>query len=406
MFLHKTRKKGQACEKKNCGDDKPKLDDAEVLRRAQATLETHLPLNADGYCCTSETLYQVLIGVGVKKGTIESVCTELADAPDGETVRGYLNQQLRVEDLPQLERQINAALAANWPKKLRRGGPVEVAMDFHDRPYYGKTEQSKGLWVRGEAKDGTTRFYRVATAYAIVRGRRVTLAIRFVLPKDETVKVLGDLWRALRQRALRIGCLYLDKGFASVEVYDYLHKRQQAALIACPIRGKQGGTRALCKGNKSYRAEHTFKSGSGQLFTAQLSVCRVFATARRTGRHKRKASWLLFVQIHLNWAPEQCRERYRRRFGIETSYRLANKLLGWTTSPNPALRFVLMGLGFVLLNLWVHLCWEFTQVARRGGRFLKTTLFRQQRFINFLIRALERLYGYVSEITAPSAPLL
>jgi putative transposase len=376
------------------------------LRRAQATLEKHLPLAADGYCCTSETLYQVLIGVGVKQGTIESVCAELADAPDGETVRGYLNEQLRVEDLPRLERQINAALSANWPKKLRRGGPIEVAMDFHDRPYYGRSEQAEGLSVRGEAKAGTTRFYRVATAYAIVRGQRLTLGIRFVLPREETVEVLADLWRSLRQRALRISCLYLDKGFASVAVFDYLDQREQPALIACPIRGKKGGTRALCQGNKSSRAEHRFKSGSGELFTAQMSVCRVFTTAKRTGRHKREATWLLFVQIHLDWTPERCRQRYRRRFGIETSYRLTNKLLGWTTSPNPALRFVLLGLGFVLLNLWVDLCWEFTQVARRGGRRLKTALFRQQRFINFLMRALERLYGYISEITAPSAPLL
>ena len=37
---------------------------------------------------------------------------------------------------------------------------------------------------------------------------------------------------------------------------------------------------------------------------------------------------------------------------------------------------------------------------------LKATLFRQQRFINFLIRALERLYGCISTITAPSASLL
>lgn len=362
-------------------------------------------MEANGYSCTSETLYQVLIGVGVKKGTIESVCAELVGAPDGETVRGYLNEQLKVEDLPRLERQINAALAAHWPKKLRRCGPVEVAMDFHDRPYYGKSEQATGLWVRGEAKDGTTRFYRVATAYAIVRGQRVSLAIRFVLPKQETVEVLADLWRSLRQRALRISCLYLDKGFASVAVFDYLHRRQQPALIACPIRGKKGGTRALCKGNKSYCAEHTFKSG-GELFRAQISVCRIFTTARRTGRHKRQASWLLFVRIHLDWTPERCRQRYRKRFGIETSYRLTNKLLGWTTSPNPALRFVLLGLGFVLLNLWVHLCWEYTQFARRGGRIFKTELFRQQRFINFLIHALEHLYGYVSEITAPSVPLL
>jgi hypothetical protein len=392
--------------KKYCDDHKPKLDDAEVLRRAQATLEKHLPLEADGYCCTSQTLYQVLIGVGVKKGTIESVCAELADAPDGETIRTYLNEQLRVEDLPRLERQLNAALAAHWPKKLRRSGAVEVGMDFHDRPYYGKREQAEGLWVRGEAKAGTTRFYRVATAYAIVRGQRVTLAIRFVLPQAETVAVLADLWRGLRQRALRISCLYLDKGFASVAVFDYLQAREQPALIACPIRGKKGGTRALCQGDESYRTEHRFKSGSGEWFTAQMSVCRVFTTAKRTGRHKRQATWLLFVQIHLDWTPQRCRQRYRQRFGIETSYRLANKLLGWTTSPNPAWRFVLLGLGFVLLNLWVHLSWEFTQVARRGGRRLQAALFRQQRFINFLIRALERFYGYVSEITAPAVPLL
>ena len=164
--------------------------------------------------------------------------------------------------------------------------------------------------------------------------------------------------------------------------------------------------RALCQGNRSYCTEHRFKSGSGELFTAQMAVCRVFTTARRTRRRHRQASWLLFVQVHLDWTPEQCRQRYRHRFGIETSYWMANKELGWTTSPNPALRFVLVGLGFVLLNLWVHLCWEFTQVARRGGRRLNTELFRQQRFINFLIPALERIYGCVTEITAPSVPLL
>ena len=85
---------------------------------------------------------------------------------------------------------------------------------------------------------------------------------------------------------------------------------------------------------------------------------------------------------------------------------MANRLLGWTTSPNAAYRFVLMGLGFVLLNLWVHLCWQYTQVARRGGRDLARELFRQSRFIKFLIRALERLYGYVTAITAPAVPLL
>lgn len=391
---------------KNSPDDKPKLNDAEVLRRAQATLEKYLPLEADGYTVSSETLYQVLLGVVANKSTIEAVCAELADAPTGETVRGYINEQIKVEDLARLEQQLNAALAAHWPKKLRRGGAIEVAIDFHDRGYYGKTEQAAGLWVRGEARDGTTHFYRVATAYAIVRGQRVTLGLRFVLPEVKTVEVVADLWRGLRARALRIACFYFDKGFASVEVFEYLEKRQQPALIACPIRGKTGGTRALCTGRKSYRTQHTFNRGRRAQFTANVVVCRVFTTARRTKRHKRKATWLLFVAICLDWPPERCRQQYRKRFGIETSYRLTNKLLGWTTSPNPAYRFLLLGLGFVLLNLWVHLCWQFTQVARRGRRGFAAALFRQQRFLNFLRHALEDIYGRVSEITAPAVPLL
>jgi hypothetical protein len=88
--------------KKPRSEDKPKLNEVEVLRRAQATLEGHLPLEADGYCCTSATLYEVLIGVAAQRSTLESVCAELAGAPDGETIRGYLNEQLRVEELAEL----------------------------------------------------------------------------------------------------------------------------------------------------------------------------------------------------------------------------------------------------------------------------------------------------------------
>src|SRR5262249_58752520 len=117
------------------GNKRQNVEDAEGLGRARATWKKSLPMEAEGYSCTGETLHEVLIGVGVKQGTIESVCAELAQAPDGETIRGYLNEQLRVEDLPRLERQINGALAAHWPKKLRRAGPGEVAMDVHNRLY-------------------------------------------------------------------------------------------------------------------------------------------------------------------------------------------------------------------------------------------------------------------------------
>jgi IS4 transposase len=130
----------------------------------------------------------------------------------------------------------------------------------------------------------------------------------------------------------------------------------------------------------------------------------VFTTARRTGRHVRQAAWLVFVQIHLALSPRYARHLYRRRFGIETSYRGEGQVRGWTTAKNPAYRFVLIALAFVLLNVWIQLRWLFTQVPRRGGRWLDTPRFQLTRFAKFLQRALEAWYGCVRTITAPALP--
>jgi hypothetical protein len=386
-------------------DDTLKLNDVKVLNHARETLREYLPVEAQGYSCSTEDLLNVLLGVAANRGTVEAVCADLVGSPDPETIRTYFKEQLCVEDLPKLEHQLNAALAAEIPKRLWRQAQ-EVAADFHDRPYYGKTPQDKGLWVRGQAKDGTTRFYRVATAYVIRKHLRVTLAIHFVVPDDDTVTVLTVLRKRLKTLGIQVACWYLDRGFDSVAVMDSLNRDGQPAIIACTIRGKSGGTRALCRGRKSYRTDYTFQSADGATFTATLAVCRVFTTAKRTRRHKRKADWMIFILIQLDWLPRRARRQYRRRFGIETSYRCAGKVRGWTTSPNAAYRFVLIALSFVLLNVWVGLRWLFTQVPHRGRRRLDTKRFELSRFAKFILRALERQYDCVHEIIAPAAPRL
>jgi putative transposase len=382
--------------------DTLELTDQEVLLHAQESLKEYLPLEAEGYKCMTDDLLRVLMGVAVNRGTVESVCAELAGTPDPQTIRGYLNEQLRVEELPELEQKLNQALAAEVPPRVRRHAQ-EVAIDYHDRPYYGKGEQREELWGRGKAKDGTTRFYRVATAYVILKGLRVTLALHFVLPAEDTVSVLDLLLKRVKAQGIRLSCLLLDKGFESVAVMEYLTRQGQPALIACAVRGTTGGTRALCQGRRSYGTQYTFQGAHGPL-SASVIVCRVFPTARRTGRHPRHAAWLLFVQIHLHLSPRYARHLYRGRFGIETSYRCSGRVRGWTTAKNPAYRFVLIALAFVLLNVWIHLRWIFTQVPRRGGRWLDTSRLRLTRFATLIRQALEEWYGWVRVIVAPAMP--
>lgn len=133
-----------------------------------------------------------MLGVAVTQGTLESVWPDLVGTPDPETIRGYLNEQLTAERLPELQQQLNEALAQEIPKRVWRQ-ERDIAIDLHDRPYYGHAPQEEALWVRGPAKKGTTPFHRVATAYVILNGMQFTLAIYFFLPGDTKNHGIGDL---------------------------------------------------------------------------------------------------------------------------------------------------------------------------------------------------------------------
>ena len=55
-------------------DDTLRLTDQEVLEYARTGLQNHLPLEAAGYKCSTQDLWNVLLGVAVNRDTIESVC--------------------------------------------------------------------------------------------------------------------------------------------------------------------------------------------------------------------------------------------------------------------------------------------------------------------------------------------
>lgn len=77
---------------------------------------------------------------------------------------------------------------------------------------------------------------------------------------------------------------------------------------------------------------------------------------------------------------------------------LAKKVRGWTTSANAAYRFVLLGMSFGLTNIWQELQVRWTGKAQVGRRMWHKQAFRLKRFVNFLRKAIENLYGMVNKI--------
>ena len=381
-----------------------KLTDEDTRHAAIERMTTYFPLQVSGYECTAETVFDVLVKAAVIGQTIETACNDLDKVVDGETIRGYLNEQVRVDDLHNLEQQVNQALVPGLPRRIWKP-KLEIAIDLHDEPFYGHSPELLALTCRGSAHKGTTRFFRLATAYLIFKDMRLTLALLFVRPEDKLPEIVAALLRRLRILGLKVKRLYLDKGFCSILVLRCIEKSGWSAILACPIRGKKGGTRGLCQGNQSYGTQHTFKNKENGSFTAPMAIVRTYTSHKRAKRKKRRATWLVYVVLNCNFDPKTVRKRYRKRFGIETSYRCMRKVRAWTTSRNGALRFLLMSLGFILTNLWVELLWRFCQLKQRGRRQIDTKRFELQRMLSFLNRAIEKIYGVASFIMADVEPL-
>jgi putative transposase len=375
------------------------LNAEDVRRMMLNTMEAHLSLRTDGYRSSTGQTMNLLLKAVAEGSSLEAVCADSCGAVAGNTLREQLNAALAVGQLRQQEAEMNAALQAAIPKGMPRGG-LEVAIDTHDEPFYGKTPELRAYTCKTRAKDGTTHFFRIASAYVIWREVRLTLALTYVLPEDSLPQVVDKLLTRLKQIGLHATVLYLDKGFCSGEVIGYLQSTGQAAILACPIRGKQGGIRALCQGRGSFTTDYTFTDGT----TARLTLVDTRVRDPKTKCKQRK--WLAFVLVNLDWTPRQVYHKYRRRFGIETSYRLLRQVKVLTNSRNPALRFFFLGLALLLQNIWVLARWLFTRRPGKGRYKLISSLLRFDRFRKLLVRAVERFYPpplAVSVFVAPQS---
>ena len=64
---------------------------------------------------------------------------------------------------------------------------------------------------------------------------------------------------------------------------------------------------------------------------------RSLTTPQRTHQAKRRLRWLVYVVFKCDARTfRQMRRLYRRRFGIEASYRSMRQVRAWTPSRNPA----------------------------------------------------------------------
>lgn len=362
-----------------------KLKAEDLHQMVLKTAQSHVHIETEGSRCTTEQTWEVLIKAACESRSVEAICTETSEVVSGNRLREHLNVALPLGGLRVQEREMNAALVSAIPGEMPRGG-LEVAIDTHDEPYYGKTAEILSYTRKTKAHRGTTHFFRIASAYVIWREVRLTLAMTYVLPEDGTAQVVELLLQRLSDIGIHATVLYLDKGFCCGEVITFLQQRQQATVLACPIRGKKGGIRALCRGRGSYTTDYTFTDGT----KVRLVLVHSRVPDPRNG-NKRRVKWLAFVTVGLAWLPNKVFQKYRRRFGIESSYRILRQVRTRTNSRNVALRFFLLALALLIQNIWNKARWFFARRPSKGRPVLIPSLLTFDTFCKLIVLAIEAL---------------
>ncbi|MDX1398241.1 MAG: transposase, partial [Oceanospirillum sp.] len=339
----------------------PALTDEDTLTIVVDWVSRQIPLEIEGVY-SPQTFYQVLLWAASRQDTVEHACQVLTGVPSSNDVRYHLNQ---LEDMAELETQANETLQGRLPDGIGNHRH-RLAIDLHLIPYYGVANESEARYIyRSQAKAGTTTFFAYATVYVIRCHRRVTLALHAIPCGETLVATLTILLARLSSLQVKVKRLYLDRGFYSVPVIRWLQALRIPFLMPAIIRGKRGGTRALCHGRHSYRTQYTLKSPQyGSVVCQMAVVCRYL----KGHRHRHGIQYLVFVVYRVEVALTQLPSHYRNRFGIETSYRLKNPCRIRTTTKHPLVRFFYVALAFILVNFWIWLLWTYVSQSQRGGR--------------------------------------
>ena len=91
--------------------------------------------------------------------------------------------------------------------------------------------------------------------------------------------------------------------------------------------------------------------------------------------------------------PSHLFELYRQRFGIKSSYRQMNQVRARTSTRNPVIRLLLVGLAFVLFNLYISVRQNLSSALKQPLQLPKRFWLSLRRLAFLLGRALERLWN-------------
>lgn len=305
-----------------------------------------LPESANYDC--QDTLNVLLHAATSPTNSLESASNDLNEKnpdlriPSADTIFNYIKDN-NIEDI------LSAFRKMNWEifKMMKLENTVhDIAIDFHDIPYYGdrNTPGMRGI----KPKNGSSWGKSFCTL-DIIGNSHLTLDVIDVNGLNKNYSLfIESLFERLEKMSVKTGTVYLDKEFFNKAVISKLDKLEVDFVIAA--KSNQVINRELENhkkewGNTSTIFEYQFKQGG-----PSFNIVAIY--------DDKKKGYILFATNKEAESIEKFEktipEEYRKRWNIETGYRVKNDFKIRTCTKSPVARtlfFIIQCIMYNVLNM-------------------------------------------------------
>ena len=289
-------------------------------------------------------MYTGLMQLSMNGGYAESTMTDLRlrygiDAPCGGAFL-YRLKMLKYDEWYSRLKGVNDAVLSITESLGTLGEPVICAIDYTKVPYYGEFNR---YVTRSKHERGTSRFYEYATISIVQDGVRLCVYSRPVTLLDTKGDVMRELIEEAGRRGLRIKLVLLDRAFFTVECINLLKELRLRFIMPCVCNERVKG------------AMDSFGTEGKFLFSILDNSKNDATFTMVVYWNREKGKFIPFATNIEGSARKLVRtipKQYRKRWGIETSFRKAKEIFPMTTSPLPAIRLAYFMVAMILYNLW------------------------------------------------------
>jgi len=354
------------------------------------SLLTNIPLSIRSEL-TPKLFFKVLTSLSIQRLSIHSIQSLGSKIP----CECSLHHHLKKINLKTLKKVNHLMYAEQIKPLIKPGKKYEFAVDFTDDPYYG--DKNGDYFVGRKRKASTNYFFSYATCYLIDGKRKFTIAVLPISSAISLVDTLTTFIKVIDELGVKIKVLCIDREFYRHALMSYLQSIKIPFIVPVKVQGKE--MKESLQVHSSYCFNYIMHPQGKEPLYLDIVACVKYLKGKR-GKNGLEVH--AFSVGNFTLEPKTVSKTYKRRFSIESSYRIRNTSKPRTSSKKPQVRYLYTIISFLVQNCWIILQWKYFVKRQTGPKTIDDDKFRFDTFKLIVWNYFEKLFQVPNGVTTLS----